>query len=67
MKGEIEMKNIESHVEIVNGKKTHLAHNEYKEDFQCPDCGGDLITSCGPGISITFCRKCGWEEEDYDF
>lgn len=55
------------HIEIVNGEKTRLAQNEIKEDWKCPECGGDIITNYGPGISISFCTKCGYEEEDYDF
>lgn len=51
--------------EEVNGKVEYLAPNEMVEDaLKCPDCGGDLITNYGPGISITFCTKCGYSDDD---
>lgn len=55
------------HIEIVNGKKIELASHEQKVDWKCPICGGDIITNYGPGIEISWCTKCGYTDEDYDF
>ncbi len=54
-------------MEIINGKMVKLAKNEFKADQTCPICGGDIITDCGPEISISFCSKCHWEDEDCNF
>lgn len=52
--------------EKVNGKIEYLApHEMVEKDYKCPECGGDLITNYGPGISITFCTNCGYSEDDY--
>jgi len=56
-----------SHYEFVNGESQLLGDSEFIADYKCPKCGGDLITNYGPGISITFCTKCGYSDEDYDF
>ena len=52
---------------IINGKPMKVGPNEHKQNYPCPDCGGDLITNFGPGISITFCPKCSYSDTDYDF
>lgn len=55
------------HTESVNGTKHKLAAYETVEpDWKCPNCGGDLITSHGPGIEPTMCLSCGWEFTDYE-
>ncbi len=51
-------------IEIINGKETVIGPNECKADYPCPRCGGDLITNYGPGISITFCEKCNFSDDD---
>jgi len=44
-----------------------LGENEILEDhIECPDCGGQLITNYGPGISCTFCTSCNYSDYDYD-
>jgi len=55
-----------SHYETVNGRRTLLGPTEMVEDEKCPECGADLITNYGPGISITWCEKCGYSFTDYD-
>jgi len=42
-----------------------LAKNEVLEKDTCAECGGQLITNYGMGISCTFCIDCG--NNDYDY
>ena len=50
----------------MNEKEYNLAPNErLVTSYRCPECGGTLIENYGPGISVTFCERCGWNQYDY--
>lgn len=53
------------HFETINGETVKVAHNEHKADWKCPACGGDIITKYGPGIEMSWCTKCDYEDIDY--
>ena len=55
-------------VKLNNGKILNLGEDEVLEDDMfCPECGGQLITSYGAGISCTFCTNDGCLYSDYDY
>jgi ssDNA-binding Zn-finger/Zn-ribbon topoisomerase 1 len=57
-------------VKLKSEKIITLGENEVLEENQkCPECGGQLITNYGPGISCTFCtnEECNYNDYDYDF
>lgn len=42
-----------------------LGRNEVIEEYRCPKSGGILVTNFGPGIEVTFCVDCDYDDYDY--
>lgn len=40
-------------------------HEFIAENRTCPECGGIIVSNCGPGVEVDFCVDCDYDDYDY--